>query len=93
MLQVTGVVSNRPSAAASLITVTVAAGEPALVAVTITIVIVIVTITIVIVSGGLTDRFHDYLNWSSIQIRDCGMACSDNTDTSATRFDCDDLKC
>ena len=84
MLQVTGVVSNRPSAAASLITVTVAAGEPALVA---------VTITIVMVSGGLTDRFHDYLNWSSIQIRDCGMACSDNTDTSATRFDCDDLKC
>jgi hypothetical protein len=48
MLQITGVVSNRPSAAASLITVTVAAGEPALVA---------VTITIVIVSGGLTDRW------------------------------------
>ena len=50
MLQVPGVVSNRPSAAASLITVTVAAGEPALVAVTITIVITIV-------SGGLTDRW------------------------------------
>lgn len=48
MLQVPGVVSNRPSAAASLIAVTVAAGEPALVA---------VTITIVIVSGGLTDRW------------------------------------